>query len=78
MTAEIITFPVVKRPPGEGPVVWSGKTPEETLVTALNWDKLGLTLEDIPADTDPNVRGIIEILLDPANYRRDPDGDTVA
>ncbi len=78
MTADIITFPVTERSAGEGPVVWWGKTVEQTLATALNWDKLGLTLEDIPADTSPNIRGIIEIILDPANYRRDPDGDTTA
>ena len=77
MTADIITFPVTERFAGKGPVVWRGKTAEQTIVTALNWDKLGLTLEDVPADTDPHLRRIIEIILAPAN-RRDPDGDTVA
>ncbi len=63
MTAEIIAFPVAKWPPGEGPVVWRGKTVEETLATALNWDKLGLTLEDIPADMDPHLRRLIGLLM---------------
>ena len=78
MTATIIEFPIAERPPGVGPVVWRGKPVQETIATALNWDKLGLTLEDIPADTSPNIRGLIEIILDPVSYRRDPDGDTVA
>jgi hypothetical protein len=77
MTADIITFPNAKRRPGEGPIVWRGKTVHETLAMALHWDELGLTLQDIPADTSPNIRRIIEILLDPASWR-DPDGDTVA
>ncbi len=77
MTADIITFPVTERSAGDGSVVWRGKTGEQTLATALNWDKLGLTLEDVPADTNPDLRRIIEIILAPAN-RRDPGGDTVA
>ena len=75
MTAEIITFPVAKRPPAESPL--RREDVRDTIAKALNWDKLGLTLEDVPADTSPHIRRIIEIILG-AVRERDSDGDPAA
>ncbi len=63
MTAEIITFPVATRSAREGLLV-RGEPAEESLIKALHWDEMGLGLEDIPADASPNLRRLIELILD--------------
>ncbi len=63
MTAEIITFPAAKRSAREGLLV-RGEPAEESLIKALHWDEMGLGLEDIPMDTNPHIRRLIELILD--------------
>ncbi len=76
MTATIIAFPVVKRPPAKKPI-----TRQERLHQIFNVAHVlaaqGLGPEDLPADTDPAARRLMELLMK-APRKRDPDGDTVA
>ncbi len=76
MTATIIAFPVVKRPPAKKPI-----SRQERLHQIFNVAHVmaaqGLGPEDLPADTDPNTRRLMELLMK-APRKRDPDGDNAA
>ncbi len=76
MTATIIDFPVVKRPPAKKPI-----SRQERLHQIFNvshvMGKQGLGPEDLPADTDPTTRRLMELLIK-APRTRDPDGDNAA
>ena len=76
MTAEIITFPTAKRPPAKKP--YSRKEYlDQIFNAALIIQRQGLRPEDLPADTDPIVRGLTEILMKPPS-KHDPDGNNTA
>lgn len=63
MTAEIITFPVAKRPPSEGSHM-SREVIRDAISTAVHWHNQGLRSEDLPADIDPDMRRTMELVLD--------------
>ncbi len=62
MTATIIAFPVVKRPPAKKPISRQERL-HQIFNTAHVMAEQGLGPEDLPADTGPT---------------RDPDGDNAA
>ena len=57
MTADIITFPVAKRPQVTREII------RDSIVTAVHWHNQGLRAEDLPADMDPDERWIMEVSL---------------
>ena len=62
MTAEIIAFPIAKRPP-ERPLQ-KREIIRDAILTAVNMKALGLGPESLSANMDPDERGWIEVAWD--------------
>ena len=66
MTADIITFPVAKQPPTEGPLRGEDLL-RYILRASIYWKDQGLGPEDLPEDLlvnmDTHSRRLIELLL---------------
>ncbi len=76
MTATVIKFPVVKRPPAKKPISRKERL-DQIFNPVLVMIRQGLGPEDLPADTDPTTRRLMEIFTK-APRKRDPDGDNAA
>ena len=72
MTAEIITFPVAKRPPAEMPQSVRERR-HDLFRTADYWRAQGMGPEDVPADIKDSTRRVFQALL--MIGRRDSEDD---